>query len=167
MLYTRFAPKLKSICIRYVKDSDEAKDVLQDSFIKIFHQLDKYKGEGSFEGWMKRIVINTTLDHIKKNQKLLLDKSEDLALLEISEDENEVSNSDKWLDAGFTANDLLEILGRIPNEYGVVFNMFHIDGLAHKEIGQLLQIGESTSRKRLFVARKLLQRELEKVMINK
>lgn len=167
MLYTRFAPKLKSICIRYLKDSDEAKDVLQDSFIKIFHQLDKYKGEGSLEGWMKRIVINTTLDYIKKNQKLLLDKSEDLSLLEITEDENEVSNSEKWLDAGFTANDLLEILSRIPNEYGVVFNMFHIDGLAHKEIGQLLQIGESTSRKRLFVARKLLQRELEKVMINK
>ncbi len=162
MLYTRHAPVLKSVCLRYIKDRDEAKDVLQDGFIKIFNSIGKFTGEGSLEGWLKRIVINVALDHIKRSQRLPFTQTEDWELDEKQETEHPMSSSDLLLNAGFSSDDLLQLLHSIPTAYSCVFSMFHIDRLSHWEIGEILKIGESTSRKRLFRARELLRSALEK-----
>jgi RNA polymerase sigma-70 factor (ECF subfamily) len=160
LLYTRYAPALKSVCMRYVKDKDDAKDVLHDSFIKIFNQIGKYKGEGSFEGWLKRIVINMALDHVKKNQKNKFVSSDNFDLAE--KEESTETSSDVLLNAGFSADDLLAMLQNIQTDYALVFNMFYIDKLNHKEISELLVIDENTSRTRLFRAKVQLKKELEK-----
>jgi RNA polymerase sigma-70 factor, ECF subfamily len=160
LLYTRYAPALRSVCMRYVKDKDDAKDVLHDSFIKIFNLIGKYKGEGSFEGWLKRIVINMALDYIKKSQK---NKFVSIDNWDVAEKEEESETGlDVLQNAGFSANDLLAMLQNIQTDYALVFNMFYIDKLSHKEIAELLTIDENTSRTRLFRAKVQLKRELKK-----
>ncbi|MBC7390749.1 MAG: RNA polymerase sigma factor [Opitutaceae bacterium] len=160
-MYTRYAPLLKSVCMRYIQDRDEAKDVLHDSFIKIFKVIGKYKGEGSFEGWLKRIVINVAIDHIKKSQQINYSKRDDFENLEIESD-HIGSSSDQLLNSGFTPDDLLQIMQSVQVEYASVFNMFFIDQLSHKEIALALEIDENTSRTRLFRAKALVKTELEK-----
>jgi RNA polymerase sigma-70 factor, ECF subfamily len=167
MLYTRHAPMLKSVCLRYIKDRDEAKDVLQDSFIKIFNSIGKYKGEGSIEGWLKRIVINVSLDYLKKNQRIQFEQKVDWEIHEKMEDEDALSNADVLLNAGFTTDDLLEVLHSIHTEFASVFNLFYIDGLSHKEIAEVLKIAEDTSRTRLYRAKMLFRKELEKEMVKR
>ena len=162
LLYTRYAPVLKSVCQRYIQDREEVKDVLHDAFIKIFKVIDKYKGDGSFEGWLKRIVINVAIDHIKKKQRLSFSQRDDLENLEKPEQKEANSDSDDLLNTGFTADDLLGMLHSIQIEYAAVFNMFYIDQLSHKEISETLKIDENTSRTRLFRAKGLIKVELGK-----
>ena len=146
--------------MRYVKDKEEAKDVLHDSFIKIFNSINKYKGDGSFEGWLKRVVINMSLDHVKKSKRTKYISTEVWDIAEKEEAAN--SSSDVLLNAGFSADDLLLMLHSIQTDYAAVFNMFYIDKLSHKEISEFLNIDENTSRTRLFRAKVLLKKELEK-----
>ena len=160
LLYTRYAPVLKSVCMRYVKDRDEAKDVLHDSFLKIFNLIGKYKGEGSFEGWLKRIVINMALDHVKKKHQTKFVSTDNWDVAENEKDTE--TSSDILLNAGFSADDLLQMLHHIQEDYAAVFNLFYIDKLSHKEISDLLTIDEATSRTRLFRAKVQLKKELEK-----
>ena len=150
--------------MRYVKDKDDAKDVLHDSFIKIFNLIGKYKGEGSFEGWLKRIVINMALDHVKKSQRNKFVSTDNFDLAE--KEESPETSTGILLNAGFTADDLLAMLQNIQTDYALVFNMFYIDKLSHKEIAELLAIDENTSRTRLFRAKVQLKKELEKQKSN-
>lgn len=160
LLYTRYAPVLKSVCMRYVKDREEVKDLLHDSFVKIFNQIGKYKGEGSFEGWLKRIVINMSLDYVKRSQRAKYVSTDHWDIAE-NEKEEDLS-SDALLNAGFGADDLLPMLHNIQTDYALVFNMFYIDKLSHKEISEMLLIDENTSRTRLHRAKVQLKKELEK-----
>lgn len=160
MLYTRYSGVLYSVCLRYIKEREEAKDVLHDSFLKIFDKIGKYKGEGSFEGWLKRIVIHMCIDYIKKKKRITFSST---PVENVDKEEEKEANfgSDQLLNSGFSANDLLPILHRIPLQYGTVFNMFYIDNLSHKEISESQEIDENTSRTRLHRAKALLKRELE------
>lgn len=162
LLYTRYAPMLKSVCLRYIKDREEAKDVLHDGFIKIYNVIGKYKGDGSFEGWMKRIVINVAIDHLKKSQRLRTSPQDDWEKLDREESQMASSGSDTLLNTGFSTDDLLGMLHKIPMEFASVFNMFYIDQLSHKDIAETLQIEENTCRTRLFRAKSLVKKELEK-----
>ena len=162
LLYSRYAPLLKSVCLRYIQDKEEAKDVLHDSFIKIFSVISKYTGNGSFEGWMKKVVINVAIDHIKKKQRINFSQRDDLENLEKIESESNQSNTDSLLNTGFSTDDLLILLHNVQPEYSSVFNMFFIDQLSHKDIAETLQIDENTSRTRLFRAKILVKKELEK-----
>ena len=162
LLYSRYAPLLKSVCLRYIQDREEAKDVLHDSFIKIFSVISKYTGNGSFEGWMKKVVINVAIDHIKKKQRINFSQRDDLENLEKIESESNQSNTDSLLNTGFSTDDLLILLHNVQPEYSSVFNMFFIDQLSHKDIAETLQIDENTSRTRLFRAKILVKKELEK-----
>lgn len=148
--------------MRYIQDKEEAKDVLHDSFIKIFKVIGKYKGDGSFEGWLKRIVINVAIDHIKKSRKINYSKRDDFENLEKIESDGIGSRSDQLLNSGFSPDDLLQIMHNVQVEYASVFNMFFIDQLSHKEIAKALEIDENTSRTRLFRAKALVKTELEK-----
>ena len=142
------------VCLRYTGNYDEAKDVLQDGFIKLFEKLGTFNGTGSFEGWMRRIFVNTALDAYRKNkqERQLLDIDDVVYFLSVKE-----LVTDKM-----AAEDLMKILQKIPVGYRTVFNMFAIEGYSHKEIGELLGITESTSKSQYSRARDFLKNILEK-----
>ena len=150
MLYDRFAPLLMSICRRYV-GSHQAEDVLQDSFIRIFTYLVQYRNEGSFEGWVRRVCVNTCIRHLEKAKRLQVDcKSDDMP--EYAIDASVVDQ--------MSADELLGLIDRLPDGYKTVFNLSIIEGYPHKEIAEMLGIEESSSRSQLTKARKYLQRSL-------
>lgn len=154
-LFDKFAPKMLSVCYRYMGKSEEAEDVLQDAFVKVFQKVVEFKMEGSLEGWIRRIVVNTALDAIRKNKKTLNDMSVD-----------DVSHKVLYIDDGFDDMDvkhLMKIINDLPDGYRVVFNMFAIEGYSHKEIADTLGITENTSKSQYSRARAYLRNQLEKV----
>lgn len=148
-LYITYSPKLYVICCRYASCKDDAKDILQDSFIKIFNSIETYKNSGSLEGWLKRIVVNTALSKYKQTKKRIVSYSADVENLgEFADEEayeEELNHYDEHL--------LLEVIACLPDEYRIVFNLHCIENHSHKEIAELLSIKEETSRIRLLRAR--------------
>lgn len=156
LLYKRYADVLFGQCLKYSSNYDDAKDHLQESFLTIFAKIDQYKGRGSFEGWMKRIAINTVLQSYRKNKEVPLQREE---LLEAKEKElnldvEEISNAD--LPLSF----LLSIVQDLPERYRLVFNLYVLDGYSHKEIAEMLNIAEGTSKSNLFRARENLAKRI-------
>ena len=137
LLYRRHAAKLYAVCLQYSGNDEEARDILQEGFIKIFGNLDNYKFEGSFEGWMHRITVNTALERFRSRHNLY--RVDDIDT--IQEPETEPDNQDY---AGLEANDLIEIIRELPPKYRMVFNLYAIEGYSHKEIGEMLRISEGT-----------------------
>lgn len=176
MLYERYAPVMKGICLRYAGDPETVKDIVQEGFIKLFSQIKQYSGTGSFEGWMKRIFINTAISHIRKHQKsqqyLKIEEIDDMALTETSslefDGKTEFSNDSKSnqnnfeivSSADFSETELLDVLKRIPEKYRIVFNLYCIEDIKHDEIAEMLNIDLTTSRTRLLRARQFVQKEL-------
>jgi RNA polymerase sigma-70 factor (ECF subfamily) len=151
-LYKKYSGKLFGISLRYTKDRSAAEDVLHEAFIKIFNHISGYKGTGSFEGWMRRIVINTALEKFRKQ----------FQMYSISEvNENEESFKYNHILTDIEAKDLLTLIQDLPSAYKMVFNLYAIDGYTHKEIGEILGISEGTSKSNLSRARKLLQAKIE------
>jgi RNA polymerase sigma factor (sigma-70 family) len=152
-LVVQFSPHLMAVSLRYTRDSAMAKDILQDSLVKIIKHIDSYSEEGLFEGWMKRIVINTALKYMDKSsfkkELYTIDNLPDTA-------------SDPSVFAHLAANDLLTIINQIPKTYATVFNLHAIEGYSHREISELLGIEESTSRSQLTRARVMLKKILLK-----
>jgi RNA polymerase sigma-70 factor (ECF subfamily) len=140
--------------LRYSSDNDEAKDVLQEGFIKVFENLYTYKFEGSFEGWIRRIVVNTALEKYKSRH--ILHKVEDIDKLTDTEIEPDVGDYSE-LDAEL----LLGIIRELPPKYRMVFNLFAIEGYSHKEISKMVKISEGTSKSNLARARLILQKKVE------
>lgn len=153
LLYRRHSSKLYSVCLQYSGNDEEARDILQEGFIKIFEHLHNYKHEGSFEGWMRRIVVNTALEKFRSRHNLF--RVDDIDA--ISEPEAEPDNEDY---SGLQAVDLLFIIRELPPKYRMVFNLYAIEGYSHKEIGQMLNISEGTSKSNLSRARNILQRRV-------
>ncbi|MDX1348741.1 MAG: RNA polymerase sigma factor [Putridiphycobacter sp.] len=152
--YEKFAGKMFGVCLRYMNGDDEAQDVLQDGFIKVFDNLEKYQKKGSLEGWVRRIIVNTALDQIRKNKKYLDNVDAD-SVSYLLEDE-------VYIVEELEADDLLKIINRLPVGYRVVFNLFAIEGYSHKEIAAKLDITESTSKSQYSRARKILRTVLLK-----
>lgn len=153
-LYERFSRKMMGVCIRYSSSYEEAQDVLQDGFVKVFEKLGTYSGNGSFEGWVRRIMVNTALDSWRKNKQEREMQDIDEVGYGLSSGEDIVSN--------ITAEDLLAILQTIPSGYRMVFNLYVIEGYSHKEIGEMLNITESTSKSQFSRARSYLLNILQK-----
>lgn len=151
LLYDRFAPLLMAICRRYA-GQQHAEDVMQDSFIRIFQYLGQYRNEGSFEGWIRRVCVNTCIRHLEKAKRLSIDYYGE-GLPEHGIEPDVISR--------MSANELLDVIDKIPDGYKTVFNLSVIEGFQHKEIAQLLGIEESSSRSQLTKARKFIQRSLE------
>ena len=153
LLYRRHAGKLYAVCLQYSGNNEEARDILQEGFIKIFENLDSYKHEGSFEGWMRRITVNTALEKFRSRNNLY--RVDDIE--QVPEPEVEPDNQDY---AGLEAADLLEIIRELPPKYRMVFNLYAIEGYSHKEISEMINISEGTSKSNLSRARAILQRRV-------
>jgi RNA polymerase sigma-70 factor (ECF subfamily) len=153
LLYRRHAAKLYAVSLQYAGNDEEARDILQEGFIKIFENLVHYKYEGSFEGWIRRIIVNTALE--KYRNKHYLYRVEDI--YKIPEPDAEPDNEDY---AGLEATDLLDIIRELPPKYRMVFNLFAIEGYSHKEISKMINISEGTSKSNLSRARVILQRRV-------
>ena len=145
-LYDRYAPLFMSMALRYMKVYEEAEDVMVMAFYKIFDKINHFKGEGSFEGWVRRIMVNTCLSHLKRKN-----------IFEYT-DEEYVFNSETVENLESTSvEDIQKLIDELPNGYKVVFNLYAIEGYRHSEIAEMLNISESTSKSQLFKARKWLQ----------
>jgi RNA polymerase sigma factor (sigma-70 family) len=147
-LYEEFAQQMLGVCYRYTKSLQDAEDVLQEGFVRVFKFLDQYNREGELGGWIRRIMVNTALNYLKKSQKyqydLLFDKAEMIA---ISAEDPEVL---------LNAKELAELIRQLPTGYQTIFNLHAIEGYTHVEIGQMLGISENTSRSQYMRARHLL-----------
>jgi RNA polymerase sigma factor (sigma-70 family) len=150
-LYERFAPAMFGVCRRYVKSPEDAEDVLVEAFFKVLTNLQQYKGSGSFEGWIRRIVVNEALMFLRKRHNFRL-------TVEISEiDRPAVSRVVNEL----AANDILRLLEHLPTGYRTVFNLYVLEGYKHREIAEMLGISINTSKSQLILARKKMQHLLE------
>lgn len=147
-LYEKYAPLFYGICLRYMKNKQEAEDVLVESFYRIFSKLYQFKDEGSFEGWMKRIVVNSNLMKIRKNSNLNLHVDIENAY-NIKEDATALS------DIQYT--ELINLMDEMPTGYRTVFNLYVIEGYKHREVAEILGISINTSKSQLILAKKRMQ----------
>ena len=154
-LFDIYAPKLYVVCLRYLKDQMRAQDVLQDTFVKIFANIGYYKSEGAFEGWLKRIAVNTCLDQLRKDKKILTDVSIDDVSYKLS--------TDSFSAEKLMADDLLKLIQTLPDGYRTVFNLFAIEGYSHQQNAQQLGVSESTSKTQYLRARAYLKDRIENI----
>ena len=153
-IYQIFSAKMFALCLRFSKDQADAEDTLQDGFIKIFTSIGKYTGKGSFEGWMKRIMINTAMEKFRKNSPLQI--VEELPEIEDNEDiDEEVSIPEEVL---------ADFVNQLPERYKMVFNLYVIEEMSHKDIAALLGINEGTSKSNLARAREILKRKVKEYL---
>ena len=151
-LYDALAPKMFAVCLRYMGQKDAAEDILQEGFVTLFTKLESYSGEGSFEGWARKIFVNTALMDLRKNDALKM--SEDL------ESARDISGGAATQMENLGYRELLGLISELPAGFRTVFNMYVIEGYSHKEIGEALGISENTSRSQLLRARTLLQSKI-------
>jgi RNA polymerase sigma factor (sigma-70 family) len=157
LLYRRYSSRLFGACLQYSNNDEEARDVLQEGFVKIFTSLGQYKFEGSFEGWMRRIIINTALEKFRRRYPLR--RVDDIDAIDEPEASSDVEDY-----SGLEVQDMLSLIRALPPKYRLVFNLYAIEGYSHKEISALMSISEGTSKSNLSRARSILQRRLELYM---
>jgi len=155
LLYQRFASKMFTVCMRYAAESNSAQDLLQEGFVKIFKNIDKFRGEGSFEGWIRRIFVNTCLEFVRKKANMYVVQDTETVKVEYH-DENALQKLMK--------EDLMEMIQSLSTGYRTIFNLYVIEGYSHKEIAELLNVTEGTSKSQLARARYLLQKKVETLM---
>ena len=152
MLYDTYASKMYGVCLRYAGNMDDANDILQEGFIKVFRNLEKFRSEGSFEGWIRRIFVNTAIEHYRKKVK-------SFQVTDI-EDHNIEDTALDVLDS-LAAKDIMNIVNELSPGYKAVFNMHVIEGFSHKEIASMLGITEGTSKSQLARAKSVLKKLVE------
>ena len=153
VLYDSLAPKMFSICIRYIGDRTAAQDVLQDGFVTLFSKLDSFKGEGSFEGWARRIFVTTALMELRKKDALKMSEELEVVRGVKAETVGQLEN--------ISYRELMSLVTSLPPGFRTVFNLYAIEGYSHKEISQMLEITETTSRTQLRRARLWLQDKIK------
>ncbi len=154
-LFDFYSKRMMGVCLRYSKDMDEAKDVLQMGFIKVFEKLDMYNHKGSLEGWIRKIIVNTALDNIRKNKKLQNN-------VNIEKVDYQINNYSETAVEALSVQDLLKVIQNMPTGFRTVFNMYVIEGYSHKEIAEELNVSVSTSKSQFSRARAYLQKKLIK-----
>ena len=149
-IYQLFAGKLFSICLKYSKNKQEAQDNFQDGFIVIFDKIGQFNFKGSFEGWLKRVMINTVLLKYRKKNVLniVTEDIPDEVIVDVDDDE-------------ISLDFLLNLINELPDRYRLVFNLYALDGYSHKEISEMMQIAEGTSKSNLARARAILKQKIE------
>ena len=160
-LFEHYSGRMLALCSRYVKDRMDAEDIMVVAFTKVFDRISQFKGEGSFEGWVRRIMVNESLTYLRKNKSMYLET--DIEAAEREPDYDKLSNE-------LEAEDLRKLIDDLPTGYRIVFNLYAIDGFSHQEIAAQLGVSENTSKSQLSRARALLQKrlsELEKGQSNK
>jgi RNA polymerase sigma factor (sigma-70 family) len=147
-LYERFAPKMFGVCLRYASNNEEAEDILQEGFIKVFKKIGSYRNEGSFEGWIRRIFVNTAIEHFRRKTHLqpITEK-----------EENTVEGKYLSVLDTLAEKDIVQLVQQLSPGYRTVFNMYVIEGYSHKQIAEELGISEGTSKSQLSRAKQILQ----------
>jgi RNA polymerase sigma-70 factor (ECF subfamily) len=155
VLYERLAPRMFPVCIRYIGDREAAEDVLQDGFVTLFTRLDSYKGEGSFEGWARKIFVTTALMELRRKDALKMSDELDVVRGMKSETVSQLQS------IGY--KDLMNLITQLPPGFRTVFNLYAVEGFTHKDIGEMLGISETTSRTQLSRARAWLQNKIKEI----
>src|SRR6185369_11797143 len=155
-LYNRFAGKMYAVCLRYTNNADDAQDLLQEGFIKIYKNLHRFRAEGSFEGWIRRVFVNTSIEHFRK-------KSTKLSLVSEKE-ENTLEDTDITALESLAEKDIINLIQQLSPGYRTVFNLYVVEGYSHKEIGELLGISEGTSKSQLARAKAVLQKKVSQYL---
>ena len=157
-LYRRFSPRMYAVCLRYAANAEEAEDILQEGFIKIFKKLDSFRSEGSFEGWVRRIFVNTAIEQFRRKRYLL----------PVTEkEENTIEGKYISVLDELAEQDILSLVQELSPGYRTVFNMYVVEGYTHKEIAEMLGISEGTSKSQLSRAKVILQEMLKKFLDHK
>jgi len=151
-IYNQFSPKMLSVCRQYIKDLHQAEDIMITAFMKVFTNLKNFKHEGSFEGWIRRIMINECISYIRVKKKL-----------NFIEEENYFEESFNNIESQYSVEDLQFLVDSLPHGYKMVFNLYAIEGYKHHEIATMLGINEGTSKSQLSHARRLLQTNVSKL----
>ncbi|QQS28198.1 MAG: RNA polymerase sigma factor [Sphingobacteriales bacterium] len=157
LLYERFASAMFGVCRRYIQNEADAEEVLVGGFFKVFCHLENYKGIGSFEGWIRKIMVNEALSLIRKQN----------TQKNITYDELDTTYqgvADEQTDSKITESDILQLLTKLPNGYRTIFNLYAIEGYSHEEIAAMLQISVNTSKSQVLKARRMLQKFLSKTV---
>jgi RNA polymerase sigma factor (sigma-70 family) len=157
MLYDMYAPIMLAICMRYVYERSEAEDILQEGFLKIFTKIGEFEGRGSFEGWMKRVFVNTAITHYHKNSK------HNKYHYDIDDVQIPKSEKPAYGESEFTHEELFNIIHSLPEGYKMVFNLYALEGYKHKEIAEMLEIDINTSKSQYSRAKKLIRKKLETI----
>ena len=166
-LYKRYAPTMFGVCLRYAATRVEAEDLLQEGFMKVFTHIKSYRGQGSFEGWMRRIFANTAINHyhsVAKHQIINVENIETFA----GDMEDEPAD---WLQDGpdnvpVSPDTVMKLIQVLPEGYRMVLNLYVFEGCTHKEIGEMLQISENTSKSQLSKARRYLKNQLSQTVVS-
>ncbi|MXV17191.1 RNA polymerase sigma factor [Hufsiella ginkgonis] len=154
LLYKTLASRMLGVCMRYAKDQYEAEDMLQLGFVKVFKKVSEFRGDGSFEGWIRRIMVNTAIEIYRKNQRML-------NVVDIDEVYDEAQTTFDM--NGLETKDLLKLISQLSTGYRLVFNMYVIEGFSHKEISEQLGISEGASKSQLSRARAILREKIVKM----
>lgn len=163
-LYERYAPKMMIVCLRYSKNLEEAEEILQDGFIRIFKFIGQFKNEGSFEGWIRKIIVNCALQRLRSQVNLRPVLSLNAEAHEVYYEENIIEN--------INGKEMIQMVQTLSPAYRMVFNLFYFEGYKHREIAALLGIEEGTSKSNLAQAKRILQTvfkkyvRLEKIVLN-
>ncbi len=150
-LYEKFSGKMFAVCMRYAGEYTKAEDLMQDGFIKVYRNIEKFRGEGSFEGWIRRIVVNACIEHFRKKTTLYAIQETDVKSYEYY-DHNALES--------LKQEDIMKMVSELSNGYRTVFNLYVVEGYTHREIGEMLNISEGTSKSQLSRARFLLQQKI-------
>lgn len=150
-LYILYEKNLFNLSLKYCSNSEEAEDNLHDTFIEIYANIKKYKGNGSFEGWMKKIAINKAISKFKSS---LLNKPLDAIIYPVLDEEVEIDSD------GISLDFMLKLIQELPNQYRMVFNLYELDDYSHKEIAEMLSISEGTSKSNLHKAKMILKNKI-------
>jgi len=154
LLYKTFSSKMLGVCFRYATDKMEAEDMLQNGFIRVFQKIGDYRGDGSFEGWIRRIMVHTSIEYYRKHHKMM-------QLVDIEESDFEHSANPEVL-SSLAAKDLLLLIQTLPPGYRIVFNLYAIEGYTHREIAEMVGITEGASKSQLSRARSVLKQQIFK-----
>lgn len=155
-LYERYAPKMLGVCRRYISSREDAEDVLVEAMFKVFDNIQAFQAAGSFEGWIRRIVVNESLMFLRKKRLLTVDSD--------GSELNSMGHATPLsIEHELAAKEILQLLERLPTGYRTVFNLFVIEGYKHIEIAEMLNISINTSKSQLILAKEKMRRELEKL----
>ncbi|NND64283.1 MAG: sigma-70 family RNA polymerase sigma factor [Flavobacteriaceae bacterium] len=152
-LYEMFSPKMLSVCRQYLRSREEAEEVMLNGFLKVFTHLGSFKSQGSFEGWIRRIMVNEAISRLRKKKKLAF------------QDDAEIENSMQhvaYIETELEVEEIQKMIDSLPDGYRTVFILYAVEGYKHSEIAELLQVSENTSKTQLFKARKMLQQKINK-----
>jgi len=156
-LYTRYSPKMLAVCYRFAHNREDAEDMLQEGFIKVFSQIHTFRNQGAFEGWIRRIVVHTCINHLKKNKRF----NESVDIIHA----NSIQVREETVPSIVQAKQIVECIRLLPMGYRTVLNLYAIEGYTHKEIAEMLDIEESTSRSQYTRAKQMLEDILVKKKI--